>query len=86
MAGARVFIMYQDGNGNVTISGRDGGQGHDEPQVDAVLMAGLTLLEGSGVVGGNMVANVLCMFFFPSPSPTTRWMVANWCDMNRHSC
>jgi hypothetical protein len=60
MAGATVFIIYQDGNGNVTISGRDGGQGHDEPQVDTTLMAGLTLLEGSGVVGGNMVANVHC--------------------------
>jgi Cytochrome domain of cellobiose dehydrogenase len=60
MAGATVFIIYQDGNGNVTISGRDGGQGHVEPQVDTTLMAGLTLLEGSGVVGGNMVANVHC--------------------------
>lgn len=80
MEGATVFIMYQDGNGNVTISGRDGGQGHVEPQIDTTLMAGMTLLEGSGVVGGNMVANVHCKTLLSY----TRVMVANWCDIIRH--
>ncbi|TGO53123.1 hypothetical protein BCON_0129g00020 [Botryotinia convoluta] len=33
MAGAYMYIMYSDGNGNVTISARAGGQGHVEPKV-----------------------------------------------------
>ncbi|RDW89261.1 hypothetical protein BP6252_01293 [Coleophoma cylindrospora] len=58
MAGASIFIMYADGNGNVTISGRNGGQGHVEPTLDSSL--DLTLLAGSGISGGVMTANVLC--------------------------
>lgn len=62
MAGATIFVMYADGNGNVTISGRDGGQGHVEPELDSTLMAGVTLLEGSGVNGSVMTANVHCKY------------------------
>lgn len=60
MAGATIFLVYADGAGNVTVSVRDGGPGHVEPQLDSALQAGLTLLEGSGIVGKNMVANILC--------------------------
>jgi hypothetical protein len=60
MAGASIFVMYADGNGNVTISARDGGEGEVEPQLDDNLQSGITLLEGSGIVDGNMVANVKC--------------------------
>ena len=60
MAGASIFVMYADGTGNVTISARDGGQGHVEPQQDSSLQSGVTLLAGSGIVNGKMVANVHC--------------------------
>jgi len=61
MAGASIFVMYADGNGNVTISARDGGQGHVQPLLDSSLMQGVELLAGSGVVGNVMTANVRCM-------------------------
>jgi hypothetical protein len=60
MAGATIFVMYADGNGNVTVGVRDGGQGHVEPALDSILTSGLTLLEGSGIVGSNMIANIQC--------------------------
>jgi hypothetical protein len=62
MAGSTMFLMYADGNGNVTASVRDGGRGHVQPTLDSTLQSGLTLLAGSGIVGGNMVANLLCMY------------------------
>lgn len=65
MAGAIIFMMYPDGQGNVTISARDGGSGHVEPQFNSSLMAGVTLLEGSGVNGGVMRANVKCAIPVP---------------------
>lgn len=52
-------MMYPDGKGNVTISARDG-KGFVEPQFNSSLMAGVTLLEGSGVTDGVMRANVKC--------------------------
>ena len=64
MAGATIFAMYQDGNGNVTISSRDGGPGHVEPQFDSAIFAGVELLDGSGVVDGVMRANVRCAYPF----------------------
>jgi hypothetical protein len=60
MAQATIFVMYADGNGNVTLSGRAGGGGHVMPEPDSALQAGITLLEGSGIVNGKMVANVRC--------------------------
>lgn len=60
MAHATIFVMYANGAGNVTMSGRAGGGGHVQPTLDSNLMAGVTLLAGSGIVGSNMVANVHC--------------------------
>ena len=65
MAGATIFVMYADGTGNVTISARDGGGGHVEPQSDSTVQSGITLLAGSGIVGNNMIANVHCMLLLP---------------------
>jgi hypothetical protein len=61
MAQATIFVMYADGNGNITLSGR-AGTGHVMPQLDTTLMEGVTLLPGSGIVDGKMVANVKCQY------------------------
>ncbi|KAF6808126.1 integral membrane protein [Colletotrichum sojae] len=58
MSNSNMFIMYTDGNGNVTISPRTA-RGHNMPQVDSN-GADLKLLAGSGVSDGRMTANVLC--------------------------
>ncbi|TVY34017.1 hypothetical protein LOCC1_G008813, partial [Lachnellula occidentalis] len=79
MAGATIFVVYADGNGNVTISGRDGGQGHVEPEPDSALMKGVTLLEGSGVNGSVMTANVhctTCTLDSTSNSASSPWIAA----------
>ena len=60
MAGAHVFVMYADGNNNVTISARDANQGHVEPVFNSSLASGVELLEGSGISNGVMTANVRC--------------------------
>jgi hypothetical protein len=65
MAGATIFLMYPNGEGNVTISAREGGVGQVEPQFNSSLMAGVTLLEGSGITGGVMRANVKCTTGIP---------------------
>ncbi|RGP74308.1 cellobiose dehydrogenase [Fusarium longipes] len=57
MAGSQMFIMYQDGKGNVTLSPRPG-KGEVMPQYSK--MDGLELLEGSGVKNNEMIANVRC--------------------------
>ena len=57
MKGAQIFLMYQDGNGNVTLSTR-AGKGEFMPLYTP--MSDVELLEGSGVVNGSMVANVRC--------------------------
>lgn len=62
MSGSNMFVMYQDGNGNVTISPRQG-TNHQMPVLDTSSTAAkLTLLQGSGVVNGGktMRANVAC--------------------------
>lgn len=62
MAGSNMFIMYQDGNGNVTLSPRKG-TFHVMPTLDTSSTAArLTLLAGSGVSadGTKMTANVAC--------------------------
>ncbi|CAG8955448.1 hypothetical protein HYFRA_00010314 [Hymenoscyphus fraxineus] len=78
MAGASIFVMYADGNNNVTISGR-AGRGHVQPQVDNTLQGGLTLLEGSGIVNGKMIANVhctTCRLSSDRTSTSSPWIVA----------
>ncbi|KAH8810745.1 hypothetical protein F5884DRAFT_875530 [Xylogone sp. PMI_703] len=55
MAGARIFVVYQDGTGNVTISPRNG-VGEVMPLLNST--ASVTLLEGSGVTNNTMTANV----------------------------
>lgn len=52
-----MFVMYADGSGNVTVSPRLG-RGHYEPQSDKD--EDFELLEGSGVDGYRMTANILC--------------------------
>jgi hypothetical protein len=62
MTGANIFVMYQDGKGNVTLSPRLG-QGHFMPMLDTSSTAAhLTLLAGSGVSDDSttMTANVAC--------------------------
>lgn len=81
MQGATIFVMYTDGTGNVTISARDGNQGHVEPVPDSDLQSGVTLLVGSGVVDGNMVANVHCASWFQFPIPNGGILIAR----NRHN-
>lgn len=58
MVGANIFVMYTSSDGNnVTVSPRYASS-YSEPQYDST--AQITLLEGSGVSGGKMVANVRC--------------------------
>ncbi|KAJ4163476.1 hypothetical protein LMH87_005200 [Akanthomyces muscarius] len=57
MRGAEIFLMYQDGSGNVTLSTRSG-VGHVMPQYTQ--RSEVELLAGSGVVNDEMVANVRC--------------------------
>lgn len=62
MSNSYIFIMYQDGKGNVTISPRQG-TFHSPPQLDSSSSAAkLTILAGSGVSsdGETMTANVMC--------------------------
>ncbi|PMD29637.1 iron reductase domain protein [Hyaloscypha variabilis F] len=80
MAGATIFVMYANGEGNVTISARDGDQGHVEPVPDSTLQSGVTLLAGSGIVDGQMIANVYCTTckLDSSKSSTTSPWICAW--------
>jgi hypothetical protein len=49
--------MYADGKGNVTVSARKG-TGHVQPQNDATLQKGVEILDGTGIVNGEMRANL----------------------------
>ncbi|KAF7957464.1 hypothetical protein EAE96_003045 [Botrytis aclada] len=58
MRDANIFVMYADSTGNnVTISPRLG-VGNVEPNFDA--SAQVTLLDGSGIINGQMLANFRC--------------------------
>jgi hypothetical protein len=58
MAGSNIFAVYTNGGGdNVTLSPRLG-KSYTMPSYNSE--AQVTLLEGSGVVDGKMVANVKC--------------------------
>ncbi|KAL2205170.1 CBD9-like protein [Sarocladium strictum] len=59
MADSNMFLIYQDGNGNVTLSHRQA-SGRVPPTVPANDVVTMTLLEGSGVSDGFMVANFRC--------------------------
>ncbi|CAK7216152.1 hypothetical protein SCUCBS95973_002708 [Sporothrix curviconia] len=55
-----MFVMYQDGKGNITLSPRLG-TFYVAPSEDTSSNAAkLTLLAGSGVSGSTMTANVMC--------------------------
>ncbi|OJK04263.1 hypothetical protein ASPACDRAFT_22568, partial [Aspergillus aculeatus ATCC 16872] len=56
MATANIFIVYAASATSVTLSPRSGGQG--QPRYNPG--ANVTLLEGSGIVDGMMVAEVRC--------------------------
>lgn len=57
MTGALIFVMWADGNGNVTVSPRLGlGNFMPVPYPPA----SITLLAGSGISDGVMVANFKC--------------------------
>jgi hypothetical protein len=58
MSGSNMFIMYQSSDGtNVTVSPRTA-SGHNTPSVSS--SADISLLEGSGVEGNTMTANIRC--------------------------
>ncbi|KAI1760494.1 putative iron reductase domain protein [Hypoxylon sp. FL1150] len=57
MANSNIFVVYQDGTGNVTFSPRTG-TGHVMPRYYAA--AQVELLEGSGIIDDVMIANVRC--------------------------
>ncbi|KAJ9419219.1 hypothetical protein FOXG_07333 [Fusarium oxysporum f. sp. lycopersici 4287] len=57
MSGSTMFVVYQDGSGNVTLSTRKG-HGHNMPEYSR--MSSVKLLEGSGVSNKTMVANIEC--------------------------
>ena len=62
MLGSNIFLMFQDGKGNLTLSPRMG-EFHVMPPVDTSSTgAKLTLLAGSGVSsdGKTMIANIAC--------------------------
>lgn len=59
MTGSNMFIMYQDGTGNVTVSSRQG-EGERQPIYDESTASNLVLMSGTGVVDGQMVANIMC--------------------------
>ncbi|RDL42332.1 CBD9-like protein [Venustampulla echinocandica] len=79
MAGSTMFVVYADGAGNVTVSGRNGGQGHNEPALDTSLMTGVTVLAGSGVANGVMTAFVhctTCTLASTASSTSSPWIAA----------
>ncbi|KAM0385480.1 hypothetical protein ACHAPY_000016 [Fusarium culmorum] len=55
MSGSTMFVIYQDGSGNVTLSTRKG-EGHVMPNYNR--MSNVKLLSGSGTSNKTMVANI----------------------------
>lgn len=60
MAGSLMFVIYQDGNGGITISPRRG-RGHFLPQYDESVE--IEQLDGTEVGDQAMVANFECERF-----------------------
>ncbi|CZS91266.1 uncharacterized protein RCO7_01521 [Rhynchosporium graminicola] len=78
MAGSSIFVMYADGNGNVTLSARKG-TGEVEPKADSTLQAGVELLAGTGISNGKMAANVKCTscrLQSTASAPDSPWIAA----------
>ncbi|KAK2792878.1 hypothetical protein FQN52_002556 [Onygenales sp. PD_12] len=57
MVGANMFVVYAASATNITVSARSGA-GHVEPEHNP--NARISLLEGSGIKDGKMIANVQC--------------------------
>ena len=55
MSGSTMFVVYQDGKGNVTLSTRKG-HGHNMPTFND--MGDAKLIDGSGLSNNTMVANI----------------------------
>lgn len=55
MSGSTMFVVYQDGTGNVTLSTRKG-HGHNMPTFND--MGDVKLIDGSSVSNDTMVANI----------------------------
>jgi hypothetical protein len=61
MSGANMFVIYASSNGqNVTLSPRTT-SGHNTPSFNSGSQA--ILMEGSGISGGVMTANIKCQLF-----------------------
>ncbi|QSZ36018.1 hypothetical protein DSL72_007142 [Monilinia vaccinii-corymbosi] len=77
MKGSNIFVIYADSTGtNVTLSPRLG-VGETEPEADT--SAKVTLLDGSGIANGKMVANIKCAWNGGSMSLTgssSKWIWA----------
>lgn len=74
MAGSSMFLMYPDGEGNVTLSTRKG-TGHRQPQESAD--PHVQLLAGSGVRDGQMTANLRCSNCSGlAPASSSSWIAA----------
>uniref|UniRef100_A0A8H7NQA9 DOMON domain-containing protein n=1 Tax=Bionectria ochroleuca TaxID=29856 RepID=A0A8H7NQA9_BIOOC len=74
MAGAAMFLVYEDGQGNVTVSNRNG-KGHSMPLLGD--QDRISLLDGSGVKDGRMIANVLYKNSGNlDPSGSSDWIMA----------
>ncbi|KAJ4146821.1 hypothetical protein LMH87_001380 [Akanthomyces muscarius] len=57
MSGSDMFVIYQDGSGNITLSPRKG-SGHNTPGYGGLTTVALTA--GSGVANGKMTASINC--------------------------
>lgn len=57
MTGANIFVLYSSSDSNVTLSPRVG-KGHVEPEFNRDTK--VSLLDGTGISNGKMVANVRC--------------------------
>ncbi|KHO00067.1 uncharacterized protein MAM_01990 [Metarhizium album ARSEF 1941] len=74
MAGSSMFVVYRNGSG-VTLSTRQG-TGHSMPQFEA--RSDVQLLPGSGVVNGNLVANVRCAQCSDIPITSSSKWISAW--------
>ncbi|CZR34725.1 uncharacterized protein FPRO_01154 [Fusarium proliferatum ET1] len=79
MAGSDMFIIYQDGNGNVTLSPR---RGVGEVMPNYAKRSGLELLDGSGIKDKQMIANIRCNNCIDLSLKGTSSWIAAWKNGN----